>query len=151
VINQIDGLRPIILFEADRPYVIELRVGNTRCTTMPRKKITFETVVELAGHLADVEQGTMYGAPALKVRGNMFTCLASHRSAEPDTLVVRLDFERRDELITSEADTYYLTYHYVGYPCVLVRLRRIPRDALRDLLQMAWRFVRDTSKPRNRR
>jgi len=36
--------------------------------------------------------------------------------------------------------------HYVGYPCVLVRLPRIHRDALHDLLHMAWRFVERTEK-----
>jgi hypothetical protein len=37
--------------------------------------------------------------------------------------------------------TYYLTDHYVSYPVVLVRLSRVHRDALPDLLLMAWRFM----------
>jgi hypothetical protein len=119
---------------------------RSKRTPAVRKKITFATVADLAGQLPDVEQGTTYGSPALKVRGKMFTCLASHRSAEPDTLVVRLDFDRRDELIAADPETYYLKPHYVGYPCVLVRLRHVQRDALRDLLQMAWRFVRSSGR-----
>jgi hypothetical protein len=39
------------------------------------------------------------------------------------------------------AFTYYLTYHYEDYPCVLVRLGRVHPDALRDLLKIGWEFV----------
>jgi hypothetical protein len=118
---------------------------------MPRKKITFDTVRELGRMLPDVEEGTTYGSPALKVRGKMFTCLAIHQSAEPDTLAVRIDFDRRDELIAAEPETYYLTHHYVNYPVVLVRLPRIRQDALRDLLKMSWRFMREGGKRRRAR
>jgi len=90
--------------------------------------------------LPDVEEGTIYRSPALKVRGKMFACLAIHRSAEPDTLAVRIDFAQRDELIAADPNTYYLTDHYVNYPCVLVRLTRVHPDALRDLLLIGWRF-----------
>lgn len=83
----------------------------------------------------------MYGAPALKVRGKLVACMASHKSAEAGSLVVRIDFEQRAELVAAEPDTYYLTDHYVGYPAVLVRLSRIRADALADLLRSAWRFV----------
>ena len=63
----------------------------------------------------------------------MFACLASHKSAEPDTLVVRMDMAARDALIADDPETYYLKEHYVGYPCVLVRLSRVRADALKDL------------------
>ena len=92
-----------------------------------------------------------FAEPALMVRGQMFACMASHRSAEPDTLVVRLEFAQRDELLEAKPETYYLTDHYVGYPCVLVRLGRIPRDELRDLLLMAWRFMSAAKAPRSRK
>jgi hypothetical protein len=95
-----------------------------------------------------VEEGTAYGSPALKVRGKMFACIPSHRSAEPDSLVIRIDFDRREELIAADPKTYYLKDHYLGYPCVLVRLTRIRRDELRDLLLMAWRFVSTSEKRR---
>ena len=100
--------------------------------------------------LPDVEEGTSYGSPSLKVGGKMFTCLPVHRSAEPDSLAVRIDFDQRDELMAAEPDTYYLTDHYVNYPVVLVRLSRIHRDALRDLLLMSWRFISANSKRRRK-
>ncbi len=105
------------------------------------KKLGFEAVRKMGLALPDVEEGTSYGSPALKVRGQMFACLAIHRSAEPDTLVVRIEFDRRDALIAGEPQTYYLTDHYLNYPCVLARLSRLHPDALRDLLRMGWRFV----------
>lgn len=105
------------------------------------KKVSFDTVREMGLALPDVEEGTTYGSPALKVRGNMFACLAIHRSAEPDTLAIRIDFDQREELMAADPATYYLTDHYVNYPVMLVRLSRVHPDALRDLLLMAWRFV----------
>jgi hypothetical protein len=118
---------------------------------MPRKTVSFDTVRELGLALPDVEEGTTYGSPALKVGGKMFACLAIHRSADPDSLAIRIDFDQRDELIAEDPKTYYLTDHYVDYPVVLVRLARVRHDALRDLLVMAWRFVSATGKRRTGR
>jgi hypothetical protein len=93
----------------------------------------------------------MYGAPALKVRGKLLACMASHKSAEPGSLVVRIDFDQRDALIADDPHIYYVKPHYVGYAAVLVRLALIDRDALRDLLHSAWRTVTATAKkPRPR-
>jgi hypothetical protein len=108
---------------------------------MPRKKINFDTVRKIGLTLAGVEESTMYGSPALKVRGKLMAGLPAHRSAEPDSLVVRVDFDERAELIAAAPETYYVTDHYVEYTAVLVRLSRINPDILRDLLGMAWRFV----------
>jgi hypothetical protein len=91
--------------------------------------------------LPGVEVGTAYGSPALKLHGQLLACLAAHKSAEPHTLVVRIDFAQRDAMIAEDPDTYYLKDHYVGYPCVLVRLSRVHPDALQDLLSAACRFV----------
>lgn len=115
---------------------------------MAAKKNAFAAVREIGRALPDVEEGTTYGTPALKVNGKMFVCLASHKSAESDTLVARIGFPQRDEMIATEPDTYYLKDHYVSYPVVLVRLSRVHADALRDLLLMAWRFTSSTNKRR---
>ena len=101
----------------------------------------FELVRKFGLSLPGAEEATMYGKPALKVRGKMFACIASHTSAEPGTLVVRIDFDQRDELIATDPATYYLTDHYVDYASVLVRLTRVHPDALRDLLLTACRFM----------
>ena len=105
------------------------------------KRIDFDTVRSIALGMPDVEESTTYGSPALKIRGKLLACIPVHRSAEPDSVAIRIDFARRDELLNTAPDVYYLTDHYVNYPVVLVRLSRIHTDALRDLLGMAWRFV----------
>ena len=72
-------------------------------------------------------------------------------SAEPNTLAIRIDFDQRDELIAADPNTYYLTDHYVDYPCVLVRLARVPPDALPDLLRMGWQYVSARNERRARK
>jgi hypothetical protein len=108
---------------------------------VPRKKIDFDTVRAIALRLPGVEESTMYGSPALKIRGKLLTCIPTHKSAEPDSLAVSIDFDRRAECMAVAPEVYYLTDHYVTSPVVLVRLSRIHPDALRDLLGMACRFV----------
>ena len=118
---------------------------------MPSKTIDFDSVREIALALPDVEESTIHGASSLKVRGRLLTCPALHRSAEPNTLAVRIDFDQRAELIAAEPSVYYVTDHYVNNPTVLVRLSRIDLNSLRDLLGMAWRFVSAKTKASGRR
>ena len=77
------------------------------------KKDDFALVRKFGLALPDVEEVTSWGQPALKVRGKMFACVASNKSAEPGTLVVRMPFEQRDELIANDPSTYYLKDHYL--------------------------------------
>jgi hypothetical protein len=96
--------------------------------------------------LPDVEVTTAYGQPALKVGGKLLACIASNKAAEPNTLVVMMDFPDRDALVEEDPATYYLKDHYLNYPCVLVRLSRVGADALRDLVVGAHRFVSARAK-----
>ena len=63
-----------------------------------RRQTNFDVVRTIGLDLPEVEEGTMYGAPALKVRGKFLACMASHKSAEPGSLVVRIGFEDREAL-----------------------------------------------------
>ena len=112
---------------------------------MPGKGVTFDTVRKFGLALDGVEESTAYGSPALKVRGKLLACIAINKAAEPNSLVVRVDFDQRAELIETDPRTYYLKDHYANYPSVLVRLSEIKPDALKDLLAMAYRFA--TAKP----
>ena len=112
---------------------------------------TFDTVKAVGLGLPDVEATTKYdGSPVLKVGGCFMVGLATHRSAEPDTLVVRVSFQEREWLLQDAPDTYYLTDYYRGHPVVLVRLSRIDRDALRDLLSVSWRLTVAKARRRGR-
>jgi hypothetical protein len=91
--------------------------------------------------LPGVEEGGAYGARALRLRGKLLACEPTNPSAEPGSLVVKLDDEDRDALLTEAPETYYLPDHYKNFNSVLVRLSRIDADALRDLLGVAYKFV----------
>ena len=116
---------------------------------MRRSPINFDTVRNIGFTLPGVEEGTAYGVPALKVHGKLLACIPANRSAEPGSLVVRVDFDDRAELLASEPDVYYVTDHYVGYDAVLVRLSRVNPEVLRDLLGMAHKFVIRKAAPRS--
>ena len=109
------------------------------------RAISFENVASIGCSLDGVERTIAWGQPALNVRGKMFVCMAAHRSAEPNSLVVMMDLADRDALIADAPDTYYVKEHYVNHPCVLVRLSRMRHDALRDVVVGAYHFVQSTS------
>jgi hypothetical protein len=92
--------------------------------------------------LPDVEATIRYdGSPVLKARGCFMAGLATHPSAEPGSLVVRMSLEERGWLLEDAPETYYLTDSYRPHPVVLVRLSMVGQDALRDLLSMSWRLT----------
>ena len=111
----------------------------------------FDMVRAVGLALPDVEATTRYdGSPVLKLGGSFMAGLATHPSAEPDTLVVRSGYEEREWLLEDAPETYYLTDYYRSYPLVLVRLSRIERDALRDLLSVSWRLTAAKVRKRGR-
>ena len=116
---------------------------------MPRSTINFDTVRNIGLAFPGVEESTAYGQPALKVHGKLLACFPANPSAEPGSLVVRVDFDDRAELLAADPGVYYVTDHYVGYTAVLVRLSRINPDVLRDLLGMAYKFVTRNAAPRS--
>ncbi len=116
---------------------------------MARSKVNFDTVRNIGLALPGVEESTAYGAPALKVCGKLLACVPTHRSAEPDSLFVRVDFDERTELLAADPTIYYVTEHYLGYNGVLVRLSRVNSDILQDLLGMAYKFTTRKSAPRS--
>ena len=102
----------------------------------------FEVVKAIGLRLPGVEAATRYdGSPRLKVEGMFMAGLATHPSAEPNTLVVRADVEQRDALLEDAPDIYYLTDYYRKYPLVLARLTHLDRDALHDLLSVSRRLT----------
>jgi len=103
--------------------------------------LNFDAVTAIGLQFPGVVESTAYGSPALKVRGKLLACVPTHRSAEPGSLAVRVDFDDRAQLLAEAPDLYYVTDHYDGYSAVLVRLSRITPDILRDLLGMAYKFV----------
>ena len=110
---------------------------------------SFGIVKSIGLSLPGVEAATKYdGSPVLKIDGMFMAGLAMDPSAEPDTLVVRADPGQRDCLLEDAPDIYYLTDYHRRYPVVLVRLSRVDRDALHDLLSMSRRLTLAKRRPR---
>jgi hypothetical protein len=103
--------------------------------------LDFDTVKEIGRSLAGVTDGTAYGAPALKLRGKLLACIPTNKSAEANSLMVRIDLERRAQLLRRSPEIYYVTDHYAPHPTVLVRLSRITLTELTQLLREGWDFA----------
>ena len=113
---------------------------------MPTKRkireTSFATVRAIGLELPDVEAATNWaGRPVLKARGAFMAGMASHHSVEPGSLLVRCAIDHREGFLEDAPDTYYVTDYYRPYPLVLVRLSRVDRDALRELLSTSWRMA----------
>jgi hypothetical protein len=101
--------------------------------------VKFDEVRSAGLSLPGVTASIKYdGSPILKVRGCFMAGLARHPSAEPDSLVVRMELEQREWLLADAPDVYYVTDYYERYPIVLARLPRLEGAALRDLLNVSY-------------
>jgi len=111
-------------------------------------KADFEAVREAGLALPGVVNGTAYGAPALKLGGKVVACIPTNKSAEANSLMVCIDLEHRAELLREQPHVYYITDHYAPHATVLVRLSKISRSDLKELLRDACRFVSSRKRPR---
>jgi hypothetical protein len=109
--------------------------------TSRKRGVDFGAVKELALALPDVEDSSTLRGIAFKTRGKLLACKAVHRSAEPETLMVRVAAADRDRLIAAAPDIYYLTPHYRLHSSVLVRLKVINPKALQSLFELACEYV----------
>ena len=99
--------------------------------------VTFADVSRLGRALPGVVESTSYGTPALKVDGKLLVRLKE----DGNTLVLRMDFVNRDLLLRAEPDLFFLTDHYLNYPSILLRLTRVTKPRMAELLEDAWRLV----------
>ncbi len=97
--------------------------------------MTFEDVRALALAWPEVEDGTSYGTPALKVRKKLLARLKE----DGDTLVMPgVPHEEREMLIESQPKIFSLTGHYRDYPIVLIHLFKAKRSHVEPLLRRQW-------------
>ena len=72
--------------------------------------VAFEMVRTVGLALPGVEESTRYdGSPVFKRGGIFMAVVASHPSAEPDSLVVGIGIDERELLLEDAPETYYLT------------------------------------------
>ena len=86
-----------------------------------------------AAGLPEVEEGTSYGTPALKVRKKLIC-----RVKDADTVMLRCGMEEKEVLMAAAPEIYFETPHYEGWPAVLVRIGAISDDELAHRLALAW-------------
>ena len=103
--------------------------------------LDYATVRELALALPDVVDSSTLRGFSFKARGKLLACKAINRSAEPETLMMRVGAAERDRLLAAMPEICYLTPHYLAYESVLVRLAKVDRKTLQELLGLAWKFV----------
>jgi hypothetical protein len=87
----------------------------------------------LARALPEVEEGTAYGTPALRIRGRFL----GRVRADGDTLAIRCDIDERPLLVEKHAELF-VTPHYEDYRMVLVSLPNADPQLVSELLEDAW-------------
>jgi len=98
--------------------------------------MTFDDVRRIALAWPEVEDGTSYGTPALKVRKKL---LARLKEDNDSLVMLGVPQDERDMLVESRPTVFYFTDHYRDYPTVLVRLSKATRDVVEPLLLRRWR------------
>ena len=82
-------------------------------------------------------EGNAYGTPSLHVG----RALLGRLREDGETMVLKVDPARREELFASEPDTFYTTDHYRAHPVMLINLLAVRESALPALVEGAWRLV----------
>jgi len=102
--------------------------------------MTFDDVRKIALAWPEVEDGTSYGTPALKVRKKLLARLKE----DGDSLVMPgVPRDEREMLVESQPKVFYFTDHYRDYPIALIRLSKANRAIVEPLLrrQQIEKFV----------
>jgi hypothetical protein len=103
-----------------------------------RDRMTFDELRKFALAWPEVEDGTSYGTPALKVRKKMLARLRE----DGDSLVMPgVPRDEREMLVESQPKLFYFTDHYRDYPMVLIRLSKAKRANVEPLLRRHWRTL----------
>jgi hypothetical protein len=106
----------------------------------------FGIVRSLGMTLPDVKDASTRLGGALKFKGQLLACEAIDKSAEPGSIMVRISVKRRKALLAQDKAAYYLTEHYAPYPAILVRVTRIRRSALKELLVESREFIQKEAR-----
>jgi len=110
---------------------------------------TWEDVRRSALRLPETHEDTAYGNLAWRVKTKLFVWERPLRRAdlealgkdapEGPVLGARVEhLQAKEALLASDADVFFTTPHFNGYPAVLVRLERITPADLDDLIVDAW-------------
>src|ERR1041385_3383089 len=100
--------------------------------------MTYDDVRTIALACPEVEDGSSYGTPALKVRKKMLVRLKE----DGDSLVMPdVPQDERAMLVESAPKVFYFTDHYRDYTMALIRLSKANRGIVEPLLRRHWRTL----------
>ncbi|MEV6369242.1 MmcQ/YjbR family DNA-binding protein [Micromonospora sp. WP24] len=111
---------------------------------------TWEDVRRIAATLPETSEHESYGGlPAWRVRNKAFVWERPLREADrgvlgddaPDGPILGArvpDLGAKEALLADDPSVYFTIPHFDGYPAVLVRLARIGRSELTELMVEAW-------------
>lgn len=104
-------------------------------------------MIRIGSQLPEVEVGTSYGTPALKVRGKAFCRLWGEAERdrkvvdeEGEVLVVFVDVAEKRAWIETSDGALFDQAHYHGHGAMLVRLDVVDEDLLADVLEQSYRL-----------
>ena len=98
--------------------------------------MTYDDLRKIALAWPEVEDGTSYGTPALKVRKKLLVRL---REDNDSLVMLGVPQDEREMLIESRPTIFYFTDHYKDSPIVLLRLSKSTRGMVEPLLRRRWR------------
>jgi hypothetical protein len=110
---------------------------------------TWDNVREIALRLPETSEQTSHGNVAWSVKDKAFIWERPLRRGDREALgdrapsgpilAARVDHEGiKVVLIASNADVFFTTPHFNGYPAILIRLDEISVADLRDVIVEAW-------------
>ena len=99
--------------------------------------MTYDDIIQIGLSKPDVVDTMAWGTPALKRKKRFMLRLGN----DGEHIVVRLDWESHDRLLTANPDALYKTPHYDGYPAVLARLDLLPTSLANELIDASWEFA----------
>ncbi len=99
--------------------------------------MTYDDIIQIGLTKPDVIDTMAWGTPALKRKKRFMLRLGN----DGEHIVVRLDWETHDRLMTANPMVLYKTPHYEGYPAVLARLENLPINLAEELIAASWEFA----------
>jgi hypothetical protein len=95
----------------------------------------WDTVREIVAGFPEVEESAG-GRASWRVKGKLFAWEARERDG--GGLAVRVDRDEKQLILDGNADVYFTSPHYRGYPGVQIRLEAVDPEELRGRLEDAW-------------
>ena len=97
--------------------------------------VRWSTVCKLARRLPEVEEGRIYGVPALRVRGSLVARLLD----DGKSIALKVGLQERAALCTTRPETFEVPADQPHQSTVVVRLPAVDMDELWRLLVGSWR------------